>query len=201
MAGVWQRLWEEDPIGDSLGADRETLVLWTQAPLSGLYVDLRVPKSSPGRSLELAQTAGFVPRPSALEARGSPFESGSFEEQILLASVLFRQKSFAGMLEYTVGDTTSGEALSKDTLLAQIAANTNSDGVLPLCTCFWKREIDYQPPSGGLDIGVCASESVPRSLLMPMGALIFVKREPMPVTRKDGTVCQEQPTGHSWHYN
>jgi len=28
---------------------------------------------------------------------------------------------------------------------------------LPLCTCFWKREIDYQPPSGGLDIGVCAS--------------------------------------------
>jgi hypothetical protein len=29
---------------------------------------------------------------------------------------------------------------------------------LPLCTCFWRRDIDYQPPSGGLDVGVCASE-------------------------------------------
>jgi hypothetical protein len=159
MAGVWQRLWEEDPIGDSLGADRETLVLWTQAPLSGLYVDLRLPKSSPGRSLEMAHSAGFEPRPSALEARGCSFESGSFDEQqqILLASVLFSQKSFAGMLEYTVGDTTNGDALSKDTFLAQIAANAG-DGALPLCTCFWKREIDYQPPSVALDIGVCASE-------------------------------------------
>ena len=32
VAGVWKRLWEEDPLGDSAGADRDTLVLWTQTP-------------------------------------------------------------------------------------------------------------------------------------------------------------------------
>jgi hypothetical protein len=63
------------------------------------------------------------------------------------------------VLQYSVGDTTSGEALAKDTVLAQLAADAKEDGgALPLCTCFWRRDIDYQPPSGGLDVGVCASE-------------------------------------------
>mmetsp|Transcript_43497 Transcript_43497/g.92477 ORF Transcript_43497/g.92477 Transcript_43497/m.92477 type:complete len:272 (+) Transcript_43497:598-1413(+) len=70
-----------------------------------------------------------------------------------------KQKSFAGRhLQVSLGDTTtSGEALAKDKLLSALA--NNSGTAIPLCTCFWKRDIDYQPPSGGLDIGVCTSSS------------------------------------------
>ena len=70
VAGVWKRLWEEDPLGDSEGADRDTLVLWTQAPKSGIYVDIRLPFGSPGRSLQDARAAGYKLNPSALEAKG-----------------------------------------------------------------------------------------------------------------------------------
>ena len=49
LAGVWERTFEEDPIGDTLNADTTTLVLWTQSPQSGIYIDLRLPLHSPGR--------------------------------------------------------------------------------------------------------------------------------------------------------
>lgn len=155
VAGVWKRLWEENPLGDSEGADRDTLVLWTQSPRSGLYVDIRLPKDSPGRSLTEAKAAGYKPTPSALEAKGFSVDDHS-NLSIEQVDVLLRQKSFAGQLQYTVGDTTSGEALAKDTELAKLAKDAK-DGAVGLCTCFWRRDIDYQPPSGGLDIGVCAS--------------------------------------------
>jgi hypothetical protein len=155
VVGVWKRLWEEDPLGDSEGADRDTLVLWTQAPKSGLYVDIRLPLGSPGRSLKDAEAAGHKPNPLALEAKGFTMDPSKLTEEH--ANVLFLQKSFAGVLQYTVGDTTSGEALGKDKVLAQLAVDAK-DGALGLCTCFWRRDIDYQPPSGGLDVGVCASE-------------------------------------------
>jgi hypothetical protein len=155
VAGVWRRKWEEDPIGDTEGADRDTLVLWTQTPTSGLYVDLRLPMGSPGRSLSQARVGGFVPTPSALEARSFSVADPSklSSEQI---DVLLRQKSFAGQLQHTVGDTTSGAALAKDDALAQLARDAKN-GAIGLCTCFWRRDIDYQPPFGGLDVGVCAS--------------------------------------------
>jgi hypothetical protein len=170
VAGVWKRLWEEDPLGDSEGADRDTLVLWTQAPKSGVYVDIRLPIGSPGRSRQDAKAAGYAPNPSSLEARGFSIRTGiadaSQQEQeqpqaTSSTAILFHQKSFAGVLQYSVGDTTSGEALAKDTVLAQLAADAKdgNGGALPLCTCFWRRDIDYQPPSGGLDVGVCASDA------------------------------------------
>jgi hypothetical protein len=147
VKGVWRRLWEEDPLGDTENADRDTLVLWTQAPKSGIYVDIRLPLGSPGRE------GGYSLNPSALQARGMD-ASKLTPEQI---SIVLNQKSFAGVLEYSLGDTTSGDALAKDQPLADLAANTQDNGALSLCTCFWKRVIDYQPPSGGLDIGVCVS--------------------------------------------
>jgi len=155
VAGVWERLWEEDPLGDSEGADRDTLVLWTQTPC-GIYVDLRLPKESPGRSFAAAAKAGYVSKPQSIAADGLDAHTctsqGDFE-------IFMKQKSFAGRrLQVSPGDTTSsGEALSKDKILTDLASD--SDSAIPLCTCFWKRDIDYQPPSGGLDIGVCASAS------------------------------------------
>jgi hypothetical protein len=134
-------------------------VLWTQSPLSGVYVDLRLPKDSPGRSLEKARSLGIQPRPGALGAtKGSlVLPAGVLESDIL--PVLCRQKSFAGVLDYKRGDTTdSGLALSQDATLASLAKTAETDGrCLPLCTCFWRRDVDYQPPTGGLDVGVCAS--------------------------------------------
>jgi hypothetical protein len=157
VAGVWKRLWEEDPLGDSEGADRDTLVLWTQAPKSGIYVDLRLPAGSPGRSIQDAKSAGFQPNPSALEARGFSYDTSKVNAE--MADILCRQKSFAGFLKYSVGDTTSGIAIEQDKVLAQLAANAKDNvDALSLCTCFWRRDIDFQPPSGGLDVGVCASE-------------------------------------------
>lgn len=165
VAGVWSRAWEEDPLGDSQNADRTTLVLWTQSATSGIYVDIRLPLQSPGRSWEAAQGAGFVPRPAAIAANGL---SQASKDAILLKDdqqkmsdifdIMAKQKSFAGKLTYSAGDTTdSGQALQKDIILAELAKHAKEPGVLPLCTCFWRRDVDYAPPSGGLDIGVCAS--------------------------------------------
>lgn len=154
VAGLWSRQWEEDPLGDADGADRTTLVWWVQSRDSGIYVDLRLPLDSPGRSLEAAQKAGITRRPGALAARGvSDTNKAALEAY---RDVLLRQKSFAGILTYTAGDTTSGEALQKDSVLADLA---RANAGLSLCTCFWRRDLDYQPPTGGLDVGVCASEA------------------------------------------
>jgi len=168
LAGVWQRVFEEDPLGDAAGADRDTLVLWTQAPESGIYVDLRLPKNSPGR------IACCPPRPAALAATGM---SGT-AKQLLLSQrddsggaphyydALLQQKSFAGVLDSQLGDTTeSGAALKNDVILKELADHAAASdrkhetaaAALPLNTCFWRRDMDYQPPAG-LDIGVCASQ-------------------------------------------
>jgi hypothetical protein len=107
VAGVWQREWEEDPLGDSQGADRDTLVLWIQSRDSGIYVDLRLPLGSPGRSLEAACSAGIHPRPSALEAT-SMGEKVKLVAAKGLLDLILAQKSFAGVIQYSIGDTTSG---------------------------------------------------------------------------------------------
>jgi hypothetical protein len=104
--------------------------------------------------LEAASSAGFVPNPLALIANGKIDTEipASYQE------IFMKQKSFAGSLLFAVGDTTSGEALAKDAPLAELSRDTNA--AIPLCTCFWRRDMDYQPPSGRLDVGVCASGAV-----------------------------------------
>ena len=184
VAGVWHRVFEQSPLGtaDGTGMDRDTLVLWTQAPASGIYVDLRLPFQSPGRndyykSISNEKDASlFVPRSSALAARGYSHEH---KTKILasktspnLLDVLLDQQSFAGVLDCQPGDTTkTKEALQKDFVLKEIvesnSCKTNEDSV-GLCTCFWRRDIDCQPDSTRLDIGVCASQApfMDGSLLM-----------------------------------
>ncbi|KAL7549587.1 hypothetical protein ACHAWF_012851 [Thalassiosira exigua] len=160
LAGVWRRLWEEDPLGDANGADRATLVLWTQSPgPSGLYVDLRLPPGAPGRSVEDARNAGFDVAPSALRAVGTPMAPSDEGT----AALLLRQKSFAGRLEVALGDaTTSGDALRKDPALAKLVADAEASGAVPgLCTCTWRRDVDYQPPTGDVDRGVCCASGPP----------------------------------------
>ena len=122
------------------------MVVWTQAPC-GIYVDLRLPAGAPGRR------GGTTRRPEALLARSGSgnSECASDEER----AILMQQKSFAGRLHYSSGDTTDGRALREDGALANLAQQ--SESVLPLCTCYWERDIDYQPPTGGLDVGVCAT--------------------------------------------
>lgn len=171
VAGVWQRQWEEDPLGDDAHADRTTLVLWTQTSQSRVYVDLRLPQNSPGRSLLAAQAAGIRPRPSALG-----FNDYSPDARRLLhdyRETIFVQKSFAGILNYKIGDTTAGDAMRLDPILAGLAANntTSSSSSIPLHTCFWRRDLDYQPPSGGLDIGVCCS--VPQESSRDDGSILL----------------------------
>lgn len=159
LAGVWQRVSEEDPPGDAARADRETLVLWTQTPESGIYVDIRLPKTSPGR------LACCKSRPAALAANGMSALAKDLlkQDDAPHYHALLRQKSFAGVLDAKLGDTTdSGAALAGDALLKQLVDQMADDttsryGALPLCTCFWRRVMDYQPPAG-LDIGVCASQ-------------------------------------------
>eukprot|EP00934_Nitzschia_sp_Nitz4_P002350 Nitzschia sp. Nitz4//scaffold10_size219509//175817//176872//NITZ4_001454-RA/size219509-processed-gene-0.146-mRNA-1//-1//CDS//3329532998//2350//frame0 len=154
LGGVWQRQSEEDPIGDHENADRDTLVWWIQAPKSGMYVDIRLPLGAPGRRVV---KEGSHRDPSALEARGLSFSPNLSETDVEL---ILRQKSFAGYLHYSVGDTTSGQALKADDCLRELADNaTEHQLALKLCTCYWERAIDYQPPTGELDIGVCASSS------------------------------------------
>jgi len=177
VAGVWRRLVEEDPLGcPATAADTTTLVLWTQSATSGLYVDLRLPLESPGRSVGAARAAGFVVRPSALAAAStSGNDEGGPEAIAAHFTVVARQKSFAGQLEYRPGDATeSGLALQQDAVLQghverlNKKRNDTSDDVsnaaspcVPLCTCHWHRHLDYQPPTGGQDIGVCAGAAPP----------------------------------------
>jgi hypothetical protein len=107
-----------------------------------------------------AQSLGFAPRPAALAAiKGSLVLPAGLSVPAFLP-VLCRQKSFAGVLACSPGDTTtSGLALSGDPILAATAEKAAlEEGCIQLCTCFWRRDIDYQPPSGGLDVGVCASD-------------------------------------------
>lgn len=153
VAGVWSRQWEEDPLGSGV-FDRDTLVHWTQAPC-GIYVDIRLPLDSPGRSLDAAAAAGFVPNPSCLAADGSSFTGEITLAPQVVYETLMSQKSFAGQLMMAWGDTTSGVALECDVPLAELSQGTNA--AIPLCTCYWRRDMDYRPPSGGLDVGVCAS--------------------------------------------
>ena len=151
VAGLWTRLTEEDPIGDTANADSSTTVLWTQSQTSGIYVDLRLPKDSPGLSWEAAQN--IAKRPAALAGTLNPASVSSLEPYL---DVLTRQKSFAGVLDVQAGDTTTDRAaLKQDPTLAKLVQDPKA--ILPLCTCFWRRDIDYQPPTGDLDIGVCAS--------------------------------------------
>jgi hypothetical protein len=169
VVGVWQRAYEQDPIGDEEGADVSTLVLWTQTP-SGMYVDIRIPEHSPGRRCQQHDDYANIPRrPAAILARGYGEEAKKYilssssvksdldprKDPNSMLGVILRQKSFAGFLEYSDSDTTDGTALKNDPVLRTFAAENNEIG---LCTCFWKRDIDYQPPSGSLDVGVCASE-------------------------------------------
>ena len=211
VAGVWSRVWEEDPIGcDSTQADTTTLVLWTQAPgTTGIYIDIRLPLSAPGRSIETARSFGYdpteKPNPEALHATGMTLppppplvestssrngnnnsddddddddddkeassSNGNRKKISELVSSMTNVKSFAGKLEYTIGDATkSGEALLIDQELARLVATADkmrTEGgakqqqqqqqqLPPVSTCYWERVVDYQPPTGGFDIGVCA---------------------------------------------
>ena len=160
VAGVWTRLFEEDPLGDEENADRTTLVVWTQTPVSGIYVDLRLPKGSPGRSDSAGSEAVAYrqPQASALRATHVSMENDDGHGYLDI-DMLTRQKSFAGVLTFTQGDTSEppGRALEADKILADISKEGTA--ALPLCTCVWRRHVDYQPPSGGLDVGVCASYS------------------------------------------
>lgn len=141
ISGVWKRQWEEDPLGDIDHVDRTTMVLWIQTP-SGMYVDLRLPKSS----LDLPKAEMDA---SALEANGV---ACSDEHRI---KVLSHQKSFAGVLNYERTDPCSCQAIQSDSILASLDHN----GPIPLTTCTWHRMIDYQPPTGSLDIGVCCAST------------------------------------------
>lgn len=152
VAGIWIRRTEEDPVGDVDGADRDTLVLWTQSKESGIYVDLRLPLDSPGRSLEAAARHSIVQRPSALAGQGMS------ESLLPHVDVLMEQKSFAGVLQHTLGDTTEGGlALKTDATLRALVQDPAA--LVPLCTNFWRRDLDFHPPPNNLDIGVCASSA------------------------------------------
>ena len=156
VAGVLSRQWEEDPLGSGV-FDRDTLVHWTQTPC-GIYVDIRLPLDSPGRSLEAAAAAGFAPNPLSLAADGSNFAGEISLAPHVVYETLMAQKSFAGQLMMSWGDTTAGVALERDAPLAELSKSKLA--AIPLCTCYWRRYIDYRPPSGGLDVGVCASGPV-----------------------------------------
>jgi hypothetical protein len=180
LFGVWIREWEEDPLecAEHL-VDRTTLVYWTQSKQSSVYVDIRLPQNSPGR---MDHRGAIMARPSALAANGFSKEA----REILLSSspndnnnnnnyylnLLLQTKSFAGVLVYAEGDTTdSKEALRKDKILYNLANpdNESDSPLIGLCTCFWRRDLDYQPPTVNLDIGVCVSEAQRR----PNGSLLL----------------------------
>ena len=94
VAGVWQRLFEEDPLASG-NFDRDTLVRWTQAPC-GMYVDIRLPENSPGRSLQTATAAGYSPNLLALLADGRVADDKIAISPELL-NIFMNQKSFAGV--------------------------------------------------------------------------------------------------------
>jgi hypothetical protein len=171
VAGTWKRLFEEEPIGNTSGRDTTTLVLWTQARESGIYVDIRLPLQSPGRSSldATVSQSGIQPRPSALAATGFSQQAKTKLKEKGCLDILLQQKSFAGVITVQPGDTTEtgGLALQRDAVLADLAAkqpscNSNMT-TIPLCTCFWRRDLDYQPPTLDLDIGVCISVDDPQA--------------------------------------
>ena len=163
VAGVWKRLFEEDPIGDIDNADRDTFVYWMQVPTSGIYVDLRLPKESlilqqgSDNNVIKKNPTSLCGRSFQLKSNVDDDDDSNFVTNELL-QVLWKQKSFAGKLTYAKGDVSNppnhGAALKNDPTLAQ-HVQTLPD---TLCTCYWKRHIDYQPPTGGLDIGICATD-------------------------------------------
>jgi hypothetical protein len=163
MAGVWKRLFEDDPLGSpDEDIDRSTLVLWTQTPC-GIYVDIRLPDGSPGRQQQEQDYNNNNDNhhrkqqhnAAALQARGRDVNNDynwSDEETTLILN----HKSFAGKMEYSLGcDNNGGTALKEDKVLANLAKKHPAS----LCTCIWNRHIDYQPPpsDGGLDVGVCCN--------------------------------------------
>ena len=162
LAGVWERIFLQEPLMTG-PFDRTTLVLWTQTPKSGIYVDLRLPQHSPGRAIGGNDCGIITKRPSAILVNGYSDEN----KKILLddsnkttLGALLSQESFAGRLQVTEGDTTKtkGVALTADTVFQDlIKKNTNSNEI-PFCTCYWRRLIDCQPLSKRLDIGICASQ-------------------------------------------
>jgi hypothetical protein len=140
------------------------MVLWTQTPLSGIYIDIRLPRASPGRGdhkdTNDKSNIVFDKNPVAIRASGPlvlPANMLNLQNKQDLLIKLAKIKSFAGVLKCHTGDVTSGTALEKDTALLDCC--NNEEAPLKLCTCLWERKIDYQPPSGGLDVGVCASSS------------------------------------------
>jgi hypothetical protein len=57
-----------------------------------------------------------------------------------------------------LGDTTEGGlALSTDATLRALVQDPAA--LVPLCTNFWRRDLDFHPPPNSLDIGVCASSA------------------------------------------
>jgi hypothetical protein len=74
---------KRDPLGDSQGADRDTLVLWIQSRDSGIYVDLH-PLGSPGRSCEAARSAGN----SSSSERSGRYSMGQ-QDKLIDAKSLF----------------------------------------------------------------------------------------------------------------
>lgn len=164
VAGVWSRVWEEDPLlsADEECRDTTTKVLWTQSPSSGIYIDLRLPIGSPGRGDDKgdANDIVFVKNPAAIRAFGPlalSMQTLDLQTKREIFTKLTKIKSFAGVLKCHQGDVTSGTALEKDIVLLECCKNNKAP--LQLCTCIWERMIDYQPPSGGADVGVCASYS------------------------------------------
>jgi hypothetical protein len=191
LAGVWTRLWEEDPLGSGV-LDRDTFVQWTQSP-SGIYVDLRLPNNAPGLSLESATAAGYTPNPAGLSTSAAAAAAAiafilqddqesttKGQQQQQQRHVLLSQKSFAGRLTMAWGATTirshnnnsndddddDNNNVSHKTLemlqtidphLGLLWSQSQDAAAIPLCTCYWKRQIDYRPPSGGLDVGICIS--------------------------------------------
>jgi len=146
LAGLWKRKGEEDPIGTVV--DKDTLVHWIQAP-SGMYVDVRIPKDSPGYDISAASCAK---RPAALAGK---MEAAVWQEH---SKILVKQSSFAGILQVSLGDSTDGSALRQD---KKLQALHQSKPLLPLCVCHWHRQVDYRPPTGNPDVGVCVSAAAP----------------------------------------
>jgi hypothetical protein len=155
VAGVWNREWLESPLGTSAAArDVSTFVWWMQSS-AGVYIDLRLAVGIPGRQpADSRPIEGLVLNPLALQAvRASDtlYDLVVKNPSILDGLMDGSTASFAGVLNVADGDTTtSGRALQRDSDLA------NGEG--ELCTCLWHRHVDFQPPSGELDLGVCRIE-------------------------------------------
>ena len=154
VAGVWIRAWEEDPLHSGV-FDKETKVYWLQTP-SGIYVDLRLPARSPGLSIETS--SGYTKCPGALRANTS-VSSDEINHDATTAAVFLDKTSmsFAGTLMCALGDTSTGTALEKDFELAKLVKKQQPEATIPLCTCFWQRHVDFQPPSTSLDVGICCA--------------------------------------------